>query len=66
MFKATTYTSVYQHHETNDGSGPLGLNGENIFEFAKIINMCDMYKNFTEKEKLMPHEAIEKISALAK
>ncbi|WP_027307841.1 HD-GYP domain-containing protein [Caloramator sp. ALD01] len=64
MFKATTYTSVYQHHEMNDGSGPLGLRGDNIFEFAKIINICDMYKNLIEKEKLMPHQAIEHISAL--
>ncbi|CCJ33045.1 HD-GYP domain-containing protein [Caloramator australicus] len=65
MFKPTTFTAVYQHHEMEDGSGPLGLKGDNIFEFAKIINISDLYMNLISKEgNVLPHEAIERISAL--
>ncbi|SEG01759.1 HD-GYP domain, c-di-GMP phosphodiesterase class II (or its inactivated variant) [Caloramator fervidus] len=64
MFKATTFSAVYQHHEMYDGSGPLGLKGENIFEFAKIINISDLYVNLIKQDNILPHEAIERITAL--
>jgi HD-GYP domain-containing protein (c-di-GMP phosphodiesterase class II) len=33
-----------QIHERENGSGyPMGLKGENIHEFAKIIGLCDVY-----------------------
>lgn len=62
-FKPTTYISVLQHHEFEDGSGPLNIRGEKVYEFAKIINISDLYVNFVfGKDNLLPHEAIEKIT----
>ncbi|KRQ85811.1 Ribonuclease Y [Caloramator mitchellensis] len=64
-FKPTTYISVLQHHEFEDGSGPMMIQGEKIYEFAKIINISDLYVNFIlGKDNLLPHEAIEKITTL--
>lgn len=63
MFKLTTYTSVLHHHEFDDGSGPLKLKKDNIYEMGKIINISDMYINHIFNG-LLPHEAIEKITSL--
>lgn len=40
-----------QIHEREDGSGyPLGLRGENIHEFAKIIGLSDVYIAMTSRK----------------
>lgn len=40
--------SVLQHHERLDGSGyPLGLIGDNIHQYARIIAVCDTYHAMT-------------------
>lgn len=36
--------SILSHHENEDGSGyPNGLDGSRIYEFAKVIHLCDVY-----------------------
>ena len=40
--------AVYEHHERENGRGyPLGLKGEEICEYAKIIAICDSYEAMT-------------------
>lgn len=40
--------AVLQHHERLDGSGyPLGLSGENIHKYARIIAVCETYHAMT-------------------
>lgn len=40
--------SVLQHHERLDGSGyPLGISGDNIHKYARIIAVCDVYHAMT-------------------
>ncbi len=47
-----TYPSVsraiYEHHERENGKGyPIGLKGDEICEYAKIIAICDSYEAMT-------------------
>lgn len=56
--------AVLQHHEREDGSGyPLGLKGNQIHEYAKIIAICDTYDAMTSnrvyKSKKSPFFAAE-------
>lgn len=45
--------SVYQHHERENGQGyPLGIKGDEITEYAKIIGLCDSYEAMTHSR---PH-----------
>lgn len=45
--------SVYQHHERENGQGyPLGIKGDDITEYAKIIGLCDSYEAMTHSR---PH-----------
>jgi HD-GYP domain-containing protein (c-di-GMP phosphodiesterase class II) len=45
--------TVYQHHERENGQGyPLGIKGEEITEYAKIIGICDSYEAMTHSR---PH-----------
>jgi hypothetical protein len=38
----------YEHHEREGGQGyPLGIKGEQISEYAKIIGICDTYEAMT-------------------
>ncbi|MBN2437081.1 MAG: HD domain-containing protein [Deltaproteobacteria bacterium] len=40
--------AVYEHHERESGQGyPLGITGEKICEYAKIIGICDSYEAMT-------------------
>jgi len=40
--------AVYEHHERESGQGyPLGIKGERICEYAKIIGICDSYGAMT-------------------
>lgn len=63
----TAYLCVLQHHEYEDGSGfPQGLKGENIYEFSKIVCMCNEYVDLLHSQKShLPSEAIETMTARA-
>lgn len=55
---------VLMHHERNDGSGyPLGLKGESIPDFAKIIAIVDVYDAMTSSRsyhnKFSPFRVIQ-------
>jgi HD-GYP domain-containing protein (c-di-GMP phosphodiesterase class II) len=57
------------HHERFDGSGyPLQLRGENIYQFARIVAVADVYDALTSdrvyRKKLKPHESVEYITSL--
>jgi HD-GYP domain-containing protein (c-di-GMP phosphodiesterase class II) len=46
--------AVCQHHERENGQGyPLGIKGEEIDEYAKIIGICDSYEAMTHNR---PHK----------
>ncbi|MCT4663243.1 MAG: HD-GYP domain-containing protein [Tissierellales bacterium] len=50
--------AVLQHHENMDGSGyPLGVSGDKIHEFAKIIHICDMYDAMTTDRIYAPKKS---------
>lgn len=59
-----TKMGVYMHHENMNGTGyPLGLQGNQIYMFAKIIHIADVYDAITSertyKKAQSPQEAIE-------
>lgn len=59
-----TKMGVYMHHEDVNGAGyPLGLQGDQIYMFAKIIHIADVYDAITSerpyKEAETPKDAIE-------
>jgi response regulator RpfG family c-di-GMP phosphodiesterase len=61
---------VYMHHERWDGNGyPLGLKGQDIPLFARIISVADTYDAMTSDRayrKALPHEvAVREISECA-
>lgn len=59
---ATIKTGIYQHHENEDGTGyPLGVKGDKIYRFAKIIHIVDVYDALISKR---PYKE-EKSSAVA-
>jgi HD-GYP domain-containing protein (c-di-GMP phosphodiesterase class II) len=65
-FGATVYMSIYQQNEREDSSGPLKLRGDKIYEFAKIISICNEYTEVTSSESaVLPHEAIERLTVRA-
>lgn len=65
-FSPMVYVSVYQLYERIDGKGPYSVTANNICEFAKIISICNEYIGcISGKDKILPHEAIEKITAEA-
>ena len=66
QFAVMTYMAIYYLHEREDGSGPLGVQGEKLNDFVKIISICNEYiKNINGDNGMLPHEAIEKITAQA-
>lgn len=59
---------VLSHHEREDGSGyPMGLKGDEIFLFGRIIAIADTYDAITATksyhEKQSPFKAVEEIQA---
>lgn len=61
--KSVSY-GVLMHHERLDGSGyPLGLKGESIHSFAKIIAIADVFdainSNRIYRKKKLPFEALQ-------
>jgi HD-GYP domain-containing protein (c-di-GMP phosphodiesterase class II) len=62
----STYASyiALTHHERYDGEGyPLGLRGEEIHEFARIVSIADVYDALTSdriyKKRVHINEAVE-------
>ncbi|TCT14658.1 putative nucleotidyltransferase with HDIG domain [Natranaerovirga pectinivora] len=58
--------AVLLHHERQDGSGyPLGLSGENISLYAKIVAIADVYDAITSeriyKKRQTPFETFQEI-----
>lgn len=59
---ATVKTGIYQHHENENGTGyPLGIKGDKIYKFAKIIHIADVYDAIVSRRPYKP----EKPSAYA-
>ena len=61
--KSVSY-GVLMHHERVDGSGyPLGLKGEGIHAFAKVIAIADVFDAINSdrgyKDKKLPFEALQ-------
>ena len=59
-----TKMGVYMHHENYNGTGyPMGLSGDQIYLFAKIIHIADVYDAITServyKKAQSPGEAVE-------
>jgi HD-GYP domain-containing protein (c-di-GMP phosphodiesterase class II) len=55
---------ILMHHEKEDGTGyPLGIKGDQINEFAKIVSICDIYDAMTSnrsyRKKGSPFEVFE-------
>lgn len=47
--------AVLMHHERMDGSGyPMGIKGEKINKFARIVAICDAYDSRISREKIFP------------
>lgn len=65
MFSPTTTICIAQHHEQYDGNGfPERIPGDKIYEFAKVVSLCDEYANCSlKKDGYLPLEIIEKLLA---
>lgn len=66
LISSTVKTSILEHHENEDGTGyPRGLKSNNIYKFAKIIHIVDVYDALISKrpykEPFSPKEAIDYI-----
>jgi HD-GYP domain-containing protein (c-di-GMP phosphodiesterase class II) len=60
---AATVQAIYQHHERLDGSGfPLGLQGDEISLFARVVMAADEYDHLchheNQEKSLTPAEAL--------
>lgn len=62
-FSAASNICIYSHHENIDGTGyPRHFKGEQIYEYAKIVALCNEYDNLTKANReMLPHEALERI-----
>lgn len=62
--------TALQHHEREDGSGyPLGLTGENIHPYAKIVAVADMYHAMSlervYRNAVSPYLVLEELNEFA-
>ncbi len=58
----TSYIITLQHHERVDGLGyPNQQNRNDIYEFSKIVAICNEYDNLIAKKGLLPFQAFEEI-----
>lgn len=64
-FSSSSNICTYSHHENIDGTGyPRGFKGDQIYDYAKIVRICNEYDNLLySSDKLLPHEVLERISA---
>jgi putative nucleotidyltransferase with HDIG domain len=57
---------AYQHHETINGQGfPRNLIGEAVLEFAQVCSIANDYENYVSRDRMLPHQAIEKIMTMS-
>lgn len=65
-FSLTSCACVNLHHENEDGTGyPEKLKGDKVYEFAKIVSICNEYINLLDaNDTMLPHDAVEKITAM--
>lgn len=65
MFSPTVTVTIAQHHERHDGKGfPDKMKGDKIYEFSKIVSICDEYANCASKDEgYLPLEIMEKLLA---
>lgn len=66
MVNGNVLAGVLEHHERVDGKGyPLGIKGDKINKFAKIISLCDVFTaisaNRCYRSRFNPNEAYEYI-----
>jgi len=55
-------SGILQHHEREDGSGyPMGIKGEEIHDFAKIIAIVDTYDNLISHYVHKNHQSTFKV-----
>lgn len=60
----TSVISILQHHEHYNGTGyPNKLANDKIYEYSKIVSLCNTYANLQISNKMLPHQAIEYITA---
>ena len=67
-FPSTVRVSILQHHENDDGTGyPLGLKHEEIYIYARIIHVADVFDALlskrTYKDEYSALESIEYLMA---
>ncbi|MEW9555746.1 HD-GYP domain-containing protein [Nonomuraea sp. NPDC050783] len=65
-FLDEAYAGIMHHHEKHDGTGyPMGLAGDEIPEFAKVIAVADAFDSMTSDRSYRGarpvHEAIEEL-----
>jgi HD-GYP domain-containing protein (c-di-GMP phosphodiesterase class II) len=58
--------TVYQHHERENGQGyPLGIKGDEITDYAKIIGLCDSYEAMTHsrphRKAVMQYDSVKQL-----
>lgn len=65
-FSSTVRVSILQHHENDDGSGyPAGLSHENIYLYARIIHVADVFDAMLAKRAYKEsYSALETIEYL--
>jgi HD-GYP domain-containing protein (c-di-GMP phosphodiesterase class II) len=66
MVNLNVLEGILEHHERVNGKGyPLGINGDNINKFSKIISVCDVFtamsSNRCHRDRFNPNEAYEYI-----
>lgn len=68
-FSQSIMMGVLQHHEKINGAGyPMGINGDQMHEYAKIISIADIYDALVTKrsykEGFSQRDAVEMIMAM--
>lgn len=69
-FSLLTRYIALMHHERVDGSGyPVGIEGEKLHKFAKIVNVADVYDAMTSdriyRPKLPVFKAVDYLSSMS-
>lgn len=57
---------AYQHHELLNGNGyPRGIAGRAFHLFAQICAIANTYENMVTREKIPPHEVMERLMTMS-